>query len=290
MTAVRENILFLKKIENELSSHGVSSARAEAEQLIEHFSGVSRAHFFAGEKKIGAAARTRAARAARVRAGGEPLSYIVKQREFYGRAFRVGPGVLIPRPETEILVREALKIIDQHCSVNGIFPEILDLGTGSGCIAVSLTSERPGCRMTALDVSARALQIALKNIRLHGLQKKITLRQSDLFGALDRGTSWDLIVSNPPYVPEEDIPALPAEVRREPRAALDGGPGGLGVIRRILDEAPFHLKPQGWLLLEIGDGQSKILKHSATNGKRYRQFGFVKDLAGIERILVAQRN
>ena len=168
-------------------------------------------------------------------------------------------------------------------------PKILDVGTGSGCVAISLTLAGPHCRMTASDLSSRALKIARKNIVSHGLGKKVELVQSDLFGSF-RKRKWNLIVSNPPYVPEEDWPILSREVLSEPRLALDGGPKGIRVIESILDKAPDFLEKRGWLLMEIGAGQSKILKRKINERNAFKDLSFVKDLAGIDRILIAQKN
>jgi len=142
--------------------------------------------------------------------------------------------------------------------------------------------------MTASDVSAAALAIARKNIKDRGLGKRIKLVQSDLFGRLKTRT-WDMIVSNPPYIPEDEISALPREVLEEPLLALNGGPEGLGIIRKILAEAPDRLKSGGWLLMEIGKGQSKKLRRLVGDDKAYRYLRFVRDHAGIERILVVER-
>ena len=198
------------------------------------------------------------------------------------------PGVLIPRPETERLVEEALKVVDTH--FKGMEPEILDLGTGSGCIAVSLTLERAHCRMTALDASPAALGIARKNIKRHGLSQKIRLVKSRFFGSFGtkRGL-WDMIVSNPPYVPTGAIPKLSKEVRNEPSLALDGGREGLDVLEAILTKAPGFLKPGGYLLMEIGDGQAGKFRKRWRWADEYESFRFEKDLNGIERILIAQK-
>ncbi|OGW81202.1 MAG: protein-(glutamine-N5) methyltransferase, release factor-specific [Omnitrophica bacterium RIFCSPHIGHO2_02_FULL_51_18] len=310
MTPLQENILFLKTIEKRLDSGGVLSPQAEAEDLVRHFGRIGRVDFFAGEKTLRRSAKKKIDWALRTRLKGTPLSYILKERSFSGLDFFISPDVLIPRPETEVLLEEALKILNTYykchprarqidgptvflagagMTANG--PEILEIGTGSGCIAVSLTCERPDCRMTALDISSAALRIARKNLYLHGLQKKIRLVKSDLFGAfyLRRKESWDVIVSNPPYVPEEDIPGLPREVRKEPRLALDGGHEGTRVIDSILEQAPGFLKEGGWLLMEIGAGQSEVLRENILRNKKYKNLSFIKDATGINRVLRVQK-
>lgn len=284
-----QNMEYLKKIEHELKSARVLSPRVEAEMLVTHFGRLSRLEFFTGEKSVGISAKRSIEKALKIRKSGHPLFYLTGEAPFYGRMFKVTKDTLIPRPETELLVEEALSILLKH--YGGQEPQILDVGTGSGCIAASLTLEWPPCRMTALDASTPALKVARKNVDSLGLDGKIQLIQSQLFdkfGPAQYGF-WDMIVSNPPYVPREDWPALSREVRSEPKMALDGGPGGLKIVEKLLDEAPIFLKPRGWMLLEIGKGQSKRLRNLLKNNSGYSYFEFVKDLNGIERILVAQK-
>ena len=278
----KENILFLKKLEKSFLKRRIPTALSEAESLVGHFGRVSRLDFLTGKRKLSANAKKGVRRALRTRLKGVPLPYILKEAHFLGLPFYVTEDVLIPRLETELLAEEAVKVL-------GAPTEILDIGTGCGCLAVSLTIQRPDCRMTALDISKKALQVARKNIKRHGLEKKITLVRGDLFNAFRAGVRWDIIISNPPYIPTGELPGLPREVRREPREALNGGPRGLSVIERILDEAPDFLKKDGWLLMEIGKDQAKILEKRILRGSNYKNLRFVKDFAGIERILVVQK-
>jgi release factor glutamine methyltransferase len=286
---LKTNIQFLKNVEERLARAKVPSPSAEAERLVRHFGRMDRVDLFTGEKTLTRDARRSVEKTLRARLAGEPLSYLLKEAAFYGHSFYVTADTLIPRPETEILVEEAVRVLDRHYPpARG--PEILDLGTGTGCVAVSLTLARPDCRMTALDVSVKALRTARKNVDFYGLGNRIGLVRSDLFGVFEgeRKGYWDMIVSNPPYVPEEDFPGLSREVRSEPRIALDGGPGGLSVLERILGEAPAYLKEKGWLLMEIGWGQAGQLARRIADGGVYTNLSFVKDHAGIERVLVAQ--
>ena len=281
------NILFLKSVEKKLKKAAVLSPSAEAEEMIRHFGQLDRVQLFTGQKEISGPAKLSIAWALQKRRSGVPLAYLLGQAPFFGRSFQVTPDVLIPRPETERLVEEAVCVLKAHFRART--PELLDLGTGSGCVAASLTLEWPACRMTALDASEKALSVARKNFRLLGLHQKIRTVKSTLFENIGGEPSkWDVIVSNPPYVPRRGWGRLPREVRREPRLALDGGPDGLDLIYAILEEAPKHLKRDGWLLMEIGKGQSaKILKKWARR-KEYTSLSFKKDLNGIERILVAK--
>ena len=189
------------------------------------------------------------------RAAGEPLQYITGVQDFYGREFRVTPDVLIPRPETELLVEAALEVSD------GEF--ICDVGTGSGCIAVTLLCERAGARAVAVDKSAAALEIAKFNAAKQSVADRAVFVVSNCFDALDRSEhQFDLIVSNPPYVSESARAGLQREVRdHEPLVALSPGADGLSVIRRLLTDAPAFLKPNGHLLMEIGFDQGEKVRN-----------------------------
>ncbi len=210
----------------------------------------------------------------------EPLQYIIGETEFYGLRLKVTPAVLIPRPETELLVEEALKtsppspLLSKERGERG---EVLEIGTGSGCIAIALAKHLPEAKVVATDISKEALEIAAENAKRH--EVSIEWIAADIapwkrFTA--EGRSFDLIVSNPPYIATGEFPNLQPEVRDfEPRKALDGGPEGLKFIRQILAEAPPFLKPGGWLLMEIGEDQTGSLKGIEVK----------KDLSGCDRIL-----
>lgn len=282
-----ENILFLKSLEKKLKKAAVQSPLVEAEEIVRHFGEMDRVELFSGGKEISGPAKLSIAWALQKRRRGIPLAYLLGQAPFYGRSFLVSPDVLIPRPETERLLEEAVCVLKAH--YRSRMPEILDLGTGSGCLAASLTLEWPACRMTALDASKKALTVARKNFKLYGLRQKVRTVESVLFKFFKQGAdSWDLIVSNPPYVPRRLWGKLSREVRNEPRLALDGGPDGLDLIDAILREAPKYLKRDGWLLMEIGDGQAKKIRRKWAHRKEYASLNFKKDLNGIERILVAR--
>ena len=285
---LKDNLLFLKRIEKRLARRRIPSASAEAETLVRHFGRINRLDLFTGRQTLKSQAKNLIEKILESRLEGEPLSYLLKEADFFGRPFFVTKDTLIPRLETELLVEEAVKILQRE---NRPSPRILDIGTGCGCIAVSLTMERPDCRMTALDISSSALKVARKNIHRHVLSRKIRLIKSDLFNAFgekEKG-SWDMIVSNPPYVPREDFPTLSREVLSEPRLALDGGLKGFQVINRLLEESPYFLKKGGSLLVEVGKGQSKFLGRKISRERRFRNLRFIKDYSGIDRILVAEK-
>ena len=218
------------------------------------------------------------------RAEGEPVAYLLGEKEFYGRPFQVTPAVLIPRPETELVVERALAFIDATAEPTKL--RIADVGTGSGCIAVTLAAERAGLRLLATDLSADAIAIAAGNAARHGVAARITFERASLTGA---ATGFDLIVSNPPYVPEADRVDLMPDVRDyEPSLALFGGGDGLRVIAQLLPAAYGALRPGGALIVEIGAGQADAVSDLA------RAAGFAPpalhhDLAGIIRVVETVR-
>ncbi len=205
---------------------------------------------------------------------GEPLSYITGHREFYGLDFIVTPDVLIPRPETELLVEKALAVAGDYNA-----PVIADIGTGSGCIAVSLAVNLPHAQIFASDISRRALKIAYANCRKQGVQDNIDLVHGDLVRPL--AGRFDIIVANLPYVKSSDIPS-PCP---EPRRALDGGEDGLDQVRRLLRQAPGKLNPKGHLLLEIGTGQSRETARLARTSFPSARVEIMPDFAGIDRVI-----
>ena len=215
----------------------------------------------------------------------EPLQYILGETEFMGLAFKVDSRVLIPRPETEIIVERALEL-----SGNLRQARILDMGTGSGCIAVSLAKLLPAAFLTGTDISAPALEVAQYNARFHKAEERIRFIESDLFAAKElQGSAFDLIVSNPPYIRSKEIDRLQPEIQYEPRLALDGGVDGLEYFRRIIREAPSYLKPQGLLVLEMGLGQRKHIEGMLRQSKAYKTTEVIRDYNGIARVIVARK-
>jgi len=255
-------------------------ARRDAELLLMHALGCDRAYLLTHpEMRMTAeqAALYQAWLARRARH--EPVQYIVGEWEFFGLKFRVTPDVLIPRPETEHLVEAALARVDHDQPVR-----IADIGTGSGAIAVALAHALPLARVTALDISKAALEVAQGNAQRHGLEDRIRFVASDLLGAVS-GEQFDMIVSNPPYVAENE--ELEAQVRDyEPTSALFAGPDGLDVYRRLIPQAQMALKAGGWLLLEMGQGQRDALAQLL---REWDDVGFVADLQRIPRVACARR-
>ncbi len=217
-----------------------------------------------------------------------PLPYITGEAWFYGRPFKINRAVLIPRPETEGLAQAAL----EKCR-NEPAPHLADIGTGSGCLAVTLALERPAARVWATDLSGDALKLARKNVARYGLGERVTLLHGDLLGPLPADLRFDVIVSNPPYVALPDLSGLQPEVRDyEPRLALSGdgdaaGSDGTGLHRRLLAEAPAHLRQGGWLLLEVGQGQAESVAQAARD-LGYDDVSVRPDLAGIGRVVLGR--
>lgn len=211
----------------------------------------------------------------RRRLSGEPVAYLTGMREFYGRSFQVSPNVLIPRPDTELLVELALARMPASHAV-----EVLDLGTGSGCIAITLSLERPHARVTAVDRSVAALAIAKHNAGI--LNAHVEFLSSDWFAAL-AGRRFDLIVGNPPYIAAADPHLTRGDVRFEPPSALAAGPDGLADLRHLITEAPSHLKPGGTLLLEHGYDQADAVQ-ALLQAAGFRHTQSWPDLAGTLRV------
>lgn len=221
----------------------------------------------------------------RKRVEGCPVAYLVGKKEFFGLEFEVGPAVLIPRPDSEHVLMECLNRAKELSA-----PRVLDVGVGSGNLAVTIAHRLKGALVTAIDVSPEALAIAARNASRHGVADRVRFLQGDLFAALPPGESFDFILSNPPYIAHEEMADLPIGVREyEPHVALDGGPGGFAVFDRLLAEAKNHLKPGGWLILEIGSPQEKPARERIAARAEYELAATVFDYSNHPRVLVARR-
>ena len=217
----------------------------------------------------------------------EPVAYILGRREFWSIPFKITPDVLIPRPETEILVSEALKALAYQ---NGKAVNILEIGTGSGAISVALAKELPAARVIATDLSAKALSLAEENALGNGVRERIRFLQGDLLKSVQKGERFALVITNPPYIPRQQIPSLMPEVRDfEPRVALDGGADGLDFFRRALPAVGEFLESGGWFLAEIGEGQDREVLRIAGKSPDLGSFDFAKDLAGVKRVFKARK-
>jgi release factor glutamine methyltransferase len=215
------------------------------------------------------------------RVEGVPTQYLTGSTSFYGRKFVVDSRVLIPRPETELLVEAALQHLPKDAPTR-----VLDLCTGSGCVAISIAAERPLASVWATDMSTDALDVARLNAAALGVDARVTFFEGDLFGAVSNDARFDVVVSNPPYVKRGELSTLQREVQREPRLALDGGDDGLDIVRRLITQAPARLKVGALLALEIGDDQGAavgaLLHKSFHQGVRIE-----RDLARLDRLALA---
>ena len=216
----------------------------------------------------------------RQRRQGQPMAYLIGEREFFGRMFHVSPAVLIPRPETELLVETGLACLTHHQVVSGA-ASVLDLGTGSGIIAISMACNRAGMQVMATDVSQAALEVAMRNARLHHAQ--IDFRPGSWYQAVPASADFDLILSNPPYIQEGDEHLSQGDLRHEPRGALTDGADGLSAILEIVQGAVDYLKPGGWLWVEHGYNQAEQVR-SIFNQQGFMGIESKTDLAGIPRI------
>ncbi|MCC6473006.1 MAG: peptide chain release factor N(5)-glutamine methyltransferase [Burkholderiales bacterium] len=250
----------------------------EARVLAAHALGVERAWLSAhGQERLDDSMRLRVEAIFRRRREGEPLAYLTGAREFYGLDFGVTPAVLIPRPETELLVQLALERLRGG-------ERVIELGTGSGAVAIALALERPDLEVTATDCSAAALQVARANAQRHGARVRF---ESGRWFAAVPGESFDMVVSNPPYIAAGDAHLAQGDLRFEPWLALQAGPDGLACLREIASAAPAHLRPGGWLLLEHGFEQGPACVALARS-LDYLAIEDFRDLAGNPRTLVAQ--
>jgi len=258
----------------------------ELELLFTEILGCQRHQLYLNEKiKFSPLQREFFISALRRRALGEPIQYILGKTEFMGLEFKLNQDVFIPRPETEILVEYSLELISR---LEKNFLRVLDLCTGSGCIAISLakyTSDR-NIIFYATDLSKKALEVAKVNADIH--QVKINFLNADLFNGMKQN-SFDIIISNPPYVPSDQINKLPKEISYEPAIALDGGRDGLEFFRRIIKSASIYLKEDGFLVMEIGFRQFDSIKNLFKNIKNLRIIDCVKDYSNIERVVVAKK-
>lgn len=221
----------------------------------------------------------------RKRVEGCPVAYLVGRKEFFALPFEVGPAVLIPRPESEFVVMECLRLAEGIAQ-----PRVIDIGTGSGNIAVAVTHQRPDARATATDLSPQALAVARRNAERNGVAARIRFLESDLFAAVPAGETFDFVLSNPPYVATEDLDGLPVGVRHyEPPLALDGGPGGFAVLDRLLADARDRLKPGGHLIVEIGAPQEAEVRRRIGSYSEYELAPTIHDYSGHARVVRARR-
>jgi release factor glutamine methyltransferase len=240
-----------------LKRKGSESPRLDAEVMLAHVLDWQRVQLYTHfEDEVGTRARGGFRELVRRRVEGAPVAYLVGRKEFYSLAFQVSPAVLIPRPESEFVVVEFLTLTKDRESIRAV-----DVGTGSGCLAIASAFRQPQARFVAIDISADALEIARINATRHGVADRVDFRLGNVLEPVAGEEPFDAIISNPPYIATEEIARLERGVRDyEPRMALDGGPGGLGIVTRLIEDAVQLLKPGGHLILEIGTDQEKAVR------------------------------
>lgn len=273
----------LKRAYELLSEKGIAEPRREASSLMGFALGKELSFLIAHpEYELSLPETEKFEDALSRRASHEPFQYITGRQEFYGLGFEVSPAVLIPRPETELIVENALQIIQDLED-----PFICEVGIGSGCILVSILKNNVNATGIGLDISEKALKITERNSIKHGISDRLNLKVSDVFNGLN-SQKFDLIVSNPPYVPAKDLETLQAEVRDyEPEIALTDGSTGLTIIKNIIDESPDFLKAGSYLLMEIGFTQSEKV-NAMFSPEIWESVEFIDDLQGIPRMLKAK--
>jgi release factor glutamine methyltransferase len=264
-----------------LKQQGVESPRLNAEHLLAHVLGVkNRINLYMEfDRPLGESERAPLRDFVRKRAEGMPLQHLLGTVEFFGRTFRCDARALIPRPETEQLVENVL------AEAGDPAVRVVDVGTGSGVIALTLALERPEASLTAVDVSREALALAGENAALHGLSERVDFLESDLLAGVTG--PFDVIVANLPYIATGEMAGLSPEVRRDPVLALDGGDDGLALVSRLIESAPVFLSAGGVLALEIGHDQAGRVEFLLT-ANNYRDIKKLRDYQGIERILIAR--
>jgi len=269
-----------------LKQNGSPSPRLDAEVLLAHARRCPRIKLYTDfDQPMTDAQRAIMRDLVKRRAQSEPVAYLIGEREFYSLTFQLTRDVLIPRPDTEVLVMELIERARNFPS-----PKILDLGTGSGCIAVTAAVNLPQAAVTVVDVSPAALEVARSNAMRHKVDSRMEFLEGDLFGPLLDGSRFDFIVSNPPYIPSGELAELQVDVRKhEPQLALDGGPDGLDIIRRIVADLPRFLTESGTFLVEIDPPQSAAVQTMLSETGHFEKISTVKDLAGEQRVVIACR-
>lgn len=222
---------------------------------------------------------------------GEPVQYITGIQEFWSMDFIVNSSVLIPRPETEILVEQALRIYNEEYAEKNPVISILDIGTGSGAIATAIASELEKAKISAVDISAKAMNTAKLNAAKHGMENRISFYEGDLFAPFKSDhQTFDIILSNPPYVAKKDYESLPRKIKDfEPGLALESGEDGLSHIREILEKTPEFLNPGGWIMLEMDPGQTDSAIQIITENNEYATGQVIKDYSNKDRVVIARK-
>ncbi len=275
--------VFARYVE-QLTAVGIERAEGEVELILCHVLGVRRLTLYLdGDKLLSEDALLRVAEIVKRRVTRYPLQYILEESWFYGRSFFVSPAVMVPTPETEVLIEAAMGFVRKQDYAK---PNILDLGVGSGVISITLANELADCSIKALDLSTEAIEVARHNARKLGGEDKIEFVQSDFFAAVNPDERFDLILSNPPYISDSEYKDLPPEVLADPKLALTSGEEGLDAIKVIIDQAPYYLADGGRIMFEIGYNQADRVAELTAGDDRFTSFVLLKDLNDIDRVVI----
>lgn len=268
-----------------LKKHGSDSPRLDAEVLLAHARGCSRIQLYtAYDEVLSEPVRQKMRDLVKRRTNAEPVAYLVGMKEFYSLAFEVNRHTLVPRPETELLVMEALRLLKPIPA-----PRILEIGVGSGCISAAIAVNHKGAQIVGVELNSDTRDVAQRNIERHKVSDRVELRCGDLFAPLSPGEQFDLLISNPPYVPTAEISQLDPTVREhEPHGALDGGTDGLDCIRRIAAGAGEFLRPDGDILLEFSPEQAESVRQVLTENQ-FTKVTVLNDLGQVARAACARR-
>jgi release factor glutamine methyltransferase len=275
-----------------LKTKNIESPRLCAEILLSHQLSISRLKLYLEyDQPVGENDLNLYRAMVKRLADGEPIQYITGIQEFWSMDFIVNRSVLIPRPETEIIVERAIRIYNENNYEESPEIHILDMCTGSGAIAVAVASELKNAEIVAVDISKEALETARENITRHGMGDRISLLEGDLFEPfINNPKYFDIIVSNPPYVTKEEFKLLPRKIRNfEPEIALESGEDGLSHIRIILEKAHHHLNPGGWLILEMAPNQIEAVSKIVSSNDSYQDISVIKDYSSRDRVVIIRK-
>lgn len=283
--AVKVRELFGLTIEN-LRRGGIDEAQLESELLLRNIFGLTRVEMHLTDRVVTPDELAGLTALVERRLNREPLAYILGEKEFWSLAFTVSPAVLIPRPETELLIEAVLARIPEHSTFGGA---ILDLGSGSGVIPVVLASELPHAKLVGVDISPAALAVAAENARRHNVAERIVWQVGDWFGTLPPESRFSFVVSNPPYVAERSRPSLKPELAFEPPGALFAGVDGLDDIRQLISQSSAFILPGGWLIMEIGYDQGEAVEALLRAQPGWESVEIIRDYAGLDRLAAARK-
>ena len=281
----------LNRTENYFTNSNIANARSEAEFLLSGFLGCSKTDLYLNMPGMTCRKEKIFCRLVEKRSQRIPPQLLLGRTQFMDWTFLVQKGVFIPRWDSELLIEEAYRLIEKYSVYSK--PKILDMGTGSGIIAICLAKKFPGSRLYAVDKSSRAIRLARKNAEILGVKNRICFRQGNLFSAFkkkDYRPGFFLITANLPYIPTASLETLPVEVKNfEPRQSLDGGKDGLALYRRLLSRAGCYLKEKGFLILEIGEGQADILRKLVEANEGFEFIRVIQDYHRLDRVIILRR-